>query len=138
MKQRQPVGSVYQDMADPCRIGLPVEVIEMPTIKVEQSLLKKLQQRHGIENKPELMAEQLPLLGTDIDRCDDEMLEIEIFPDRPDLLSGETLAHAIRLLGADLLIFQYLFAATITKNFLSFQEIVLISCSRLKLGKYNA
>ena len=87
---------VYQDMADPCHIGLPAEVIEMPTIKVEQSLLKKLQRRHDIESDPELIADQLPLLGTDIDRCDDEMLEIEIFPDRPDLLSGETLAHAIR------------------------------------------
>ena len=75
------MGFVYRDMADPCHIGLLAEVIEMPTIKVEQSLLKKLQQRHDIESNPELIADQLPLLGTDIDRCDDEMLEIEIFPD---------------------------------------------------------
>jgi phenylalanyl-tRNA synthetase beta chain len=42
------------------------------------------------------MAIELPLLGTDIDTCDENTLDIEIFPDRPDLLSGETLAKAIR------------------------------------------
>jgi len=68
----------------------------MPTIKIEQSLLTRLQLRHGIEHQPSRIAEELPLLGTDIDLCDDSMLEIEIFPDRPDLLSAETLAHAIR------------------------------------------
>ena len=37
----------------------------------------------------------MPLLGTDIDACTEETLDIEIFPDRPDLLSGETLAFAM-------------------------------------------
>ncbi len=68
----------------------------MPTIKVEQELLSKIQAKHGIEHEFNRLVDELPLLGTDIDRCDAEMLEIEIFPDRPDLLSGETLAHAIR------------------------------------------
>ena len=35
------------------------------------------------------------MLGTDIDACTEEQLDIEIFPDRPDLLSGETLAYAM-------------------------------------------
>ena len=39
---------------------------------------------------------RLPLLGTDIDRCDEEVLDIEIFPNRPDLLSAETLSFAMR------------------------------------------
>ena len=34
-------------------------------------------------------------LGTDIDSCNEQTLDIEIFPDRPDLLSGETLAHSM-------------------------------------------
>ena len=75
----------------------------MPTISVPQSLLTALLKKHGISHDVEQMGEQLPLLGTDIDNCDKETLDIEIFPDRPDLLSGETLAHAIRpfLHGSD-------------------------------------
>jgi len=51
---------------------------------------------HGLEHDIEILAEQLPLMGTDIDKCDTDVLDIEIFPDRPDLLSGETLAFALR------------------------------------------
>ena len=46
----------------------------------------------GYEHDIEQINDQLPLLGTDIDACTEEQLDIEIFPDRPDLLSGETLA----------------------------------------------
>ncbi|DAC53013.1 MAG TPA: phenylalanine--tRNA ligase subunit beta [Candidatus Poseidoniaceae archaeon] len=68
----------------------------MPTISVEQKLIEKLLKKHGHRHDIPKLAEQLPLLGTDIDRCDDEILDIEIFPNRPDLLSGETLSRAIR------------------------------------------
>ena len=68
----------------------------MPTISVEQSLLKVLLAKHGLTHDIAQMDLQLPLLGTDIDVCDDSNLTIEIFPDRPDLLSGETLARAMR------------------------------------------
>ena len=68
----------------------------MPTISVEQSLLKALLAKHGLTHDIAQMDLQLPLLGTDIDVCDDSNLTIEIFPDRPDLLSGETLARAMR------------------------------------------
>lgn len=68
----------------------------MPTISVEQELLRQLLKKHGIEHDIEQMDDRLPLLGTDIDACNEQLLEIEIFPDRPDLLSGETLARAIR------------------------------------------
>jgi phenylalanyl-tRNA synthetase beta chain len=34
-------------------------------------------------------------MGTDIDTCDENTLDIEIFPDRPDLLSPETLFHGM-------------------------------------------
>ena len=51
--------------------------------------------QQGFEHDVDEVNEQLPLLGTDIDACTEELLDIEIFPDRPDLLSGETLAVAM-------------------------------------------
>ena len=68
----------------------------MPTISVEQSLITSLLAKHDIINDVEVLSNELPLLGTDIDNCTTEVLDIEIFPNRPDLLSGETLSRAIR------------------------------------------
>jgi phenylalanyl-tRNA synthetase beta chain len=68
----------------------------MPTISVPQSLLRSLMEQHGHDHNLEQVNEHLPLLGTDIDACTEETLDIEIFPDRPDLLSGETLGFAMR------------------------------------------
>ena len=68
----------------------------MPTISVNQDLIAKLLSIHGLEHDIKQISDQLPLLGTDIDRCDEDILDIEIFPNRPDLLSGETLSRAIR------------------------------------------
>jgi phenylalanyl-tRNA synthetase beta chain len=34
-------------------------------------------------------------IGCDIDSCNENTLEVEIFPDRPDMLSAETLAHTM-------------------------------------------
>lgn len=68
----------------------------MPTISVDQKLLASLLSKHGCTHDVADIDHRLPLLGTDIDRCDDEVLDIEIFPNRPDLLSTETLGLAIR------------------------------------------
>ena len=68
----------------------------MPTISIDQSLIAQLLNRHGLDNDVTRMADELPLLGTDVDACNDQTLDIEIFPDRPDLLSGETLTRAMR------------------------------------------
>ncbi len=68
----------------------------MPTISIDQDLIASLLGKHGIKNDIERMADELPLLGTDIDDCNEHTLDIEIFPDRPDLLSGETLTRAMR------------------------------------------
>lgn len=67
----------------------------MPTINVEQSLLRKLVESRGRVHNVDDMAFRLPLMGTDIDTCDEDVLDIEIFPDRPDLLSPETLFHGM-------------------------------------------
>ncbi len=53
-------------------------------------------EKHGFVHDIEVLSNRLPLLGTDIDSCTESILDIEIFPNRPDLLSGETLARAIR------------------------------------------
>ena len=68
----------------------------MPTISVDQNLIEKLLSQHGYKHDVNQLSDKLPLIGTDIDRCDNETLDIEIFPNRPDLLSGETLSRAIR------------------------------------------
>ena len=67
----------------------------MPTINVEQSILREFVESCGRVHNVEDMAFRLPLMGTDIDTCDEEILDIEIFPDRPDLLSAETLFHGM-------------------------------------------
>lgn len=68
----------------------------MPTISVEQQLLASLIANHGCTHDIADVDHRLPLLGTDIDTCNDEVLDIEIFPNRPDLLSAETLSIAMR------------------------------------------
>ena len=68
----------------------------MPTISDDQKQLASLLSRHGCQHDIADVDHRLPLLGTDIDRCDEEVLDIEIFPNRPDLLSAETLSLAMR------------------------------------------
>ena len=52
----------------------------MPTISVEQRVLEALMSDAGHVHNVASLEEQLPLLGTDIDRCDEVTLDIEIFP----------------------------------------------------------
>ena len=80
-------------MTDLCHTGLQGDL--MPTINVEQSLLRKFVESKGRKHDIEDLAFRLPLMGTDIDTCDENTLDIEIFPDRPDLLSPETLFHGM-------------------------------------------
>ncbi len=80
-------------MTDLCRTGLQGDL--MPTINVEQSLLRRFVESRGRKHDIEDLAFRLPLMGTDIDTCDEDTLGIEIFPDRPDLLSPETLFHGM-------------------------------------------
>lgn len=68
----------------------------MPTITVQQKTLQMLLELQGLTHDIKEIPDRLPLLGTDIDSCDSDQLVIEIFPDRPDLLSAETLSHSMR------------------------------------------
>ncbi len=67
----------------------------MPTITVQQDVLSTLVAACGHQHQIETLENELPLIGCDIDSCDEDTLEVEIFPDRPDMLSAETLAHTM-------------------------------------------
>ncbi len=68
----------------------------MPTINISHESLRYIQSRYDIVHDPQLLVERLGLIGCSVESCDDESIEIEVFPDRPDMLSAETLAHVIR------------------------------------------
>jgi len=42
------------------------------------------------------LLQKIPMIGAEIDKVDDESISVEFFPDRPDLLSVEGLARAMR------------------------------------------
>ncbi|MDG1525778.1 MAG: phenylalanine--tRNA ligase subunit beta [Candidatus Thalassarchaeaceae archaeon] len=68
----------------------------MPTVTFDHATLRAIQSRHGVEHDPWLWEEKLSNIGCVVEECDSNEIEIEIFPDRADLLSPETLAHAAR------------------------------------------
>ena len=68
----------------------------MPTVTFDHATLRAIQTRHGVEHDPWLWEQQLSNIGCVVEECDSSEIEIEIFPDRADLLSPETMAHAAR------------------------------------------
>ena len=94
----------------------------MPTISVDQNLLSSLLSKHGCQHDIDDVDHRLPLLGTDIDRCDEETLDIEIFPNRPDLLSAETRERLF----------------TFMKDAAHNKEKCLTVDTELELAKYNS
>jgi len=65
----------------------------MPVITVDIDDLHGLL---GASIEKETLLERIPMLGADIERVDGTELSIEFFPDRPDLLSVEGVARALR------------------------------------------
>ena len=63
----------------------------MPTITVNKKIFEQLV---GKKVSLELIKERLPMLGTSLEKADEEELVVEIFPNRPDLLSEQGLARA--------------------------------------------
>ncbi|MDP6325108.1 MAG: phenylalanine--tRNA ligase subunit beta, partial [Candidatus Thalassarchaeaceae archaeon] len=68
----------------------------MPTVTFDHATLRAIQARHGVDHDPWLWEEKLSNIGCVVEECDSSEIEIEIFPDRADLLSPETMAHAAR------------------------------------------
>lgn len=69
---------------------------KIPTVKFEHSVIKYLQLKEGITHDPTLWKDCLSDIGCVVEECDEESVEIEVFPDRPDLLSAETMSFATR------------------------------------------
>ena len=63
----------------------------MPVITLQYEDLEKLT---GIDR--ENIIKRVPMIGADIERIEDEYIDIEFFPDRPDLYSVEGIARAMR------------------------------------------
>ena len=68
----------------------------MPTLKFNHSILQYMQDKNGITYNSEEWVEKMPSIGCVVEENDEEGIEIEIFPDRTDLLSHETIARAAR------------------------------------------
>ncbi len=68
----------------------------MPTISLKNSILELIQQNHNSNYESEDWVARLSQIGCVVEGADDEQIEIEVFPDRPDLLSHETMARAAR------------------------------------------
>ena len=68
----------------------------MPTLDFKHSILGYLQGINGIEHKWEEWSEWLPEIGCPVDSNDEVSVEVEVFPDRPDLFSHETISRASR------------------------------------------
>lgn len=65
----------------------------MPVISLDYNDLIALL---GFETSREELLEKIPMIGADIDRVEGDVLNIEFFPDRPDLYSIEGIARALR------------------------------------------
>jgi phenylalanyl-tRNA synthetase beta chain len=63
----------------------------MPVITLQYNDLEKLT---GTDK--ETIIKRVPMIGADIERIEDESIDIEFFPDRPDLYSVEGVARAMR------------------------------------------
>ncbi|MEM0332816.1 MAG: phenylalanine--tRNA ligase subunit beta, partial [Archaeoglobaceae archaeon] len=63
----------------------------MPVITLYLNELEKL-----VGERKEKIIEKLPMLGCDIERIEEDHIDVEFFPNRPDLYSVEGVARALR------------------------------------------
>jgi len=63
----------------------------MPTVTLNKEVFKKLV---GKEMTDEELRERIPMIGTDLESVGETTIEVEIFPNRPDLLSEQGFARA--------------------------------------------
>ena len=68
----------------------------MPTIKLQHSQLGDIQKFNGHIYDASRWVSDLSQIGVVVENSTDSEIEIEVFPDRPDLLSHENLARAAR------------------------------------------
>jgi phenylalanyl-tRNA synthetase beta chain len=63
---------------------------------LSHSLLRSIQAENGTKYDSDDWLERLSQIGCVVEGSNEESIEIEVFPDRPDLLSHETMARAAR------------------------------------------
>ena len=63
---------------------------------MSHSLLRSIQAENGAEYNSVDWLERLSQIGCVVEGSNEESIDIEVFPDRPDLLSHETMARAAR------------------------------------------
>ena len=68
----------------------------MPTLKFNHSILEYLHKINGGKYDSKDWEKRMPSIGCVVEENDEEGIEIEIFPDRTDLLSHETISRAAR------------------------------------------
>ena len=68
----------------------------MPTISLQHSVIERIQRINNFNHQRERWPDFLPDIGCPVEEFNDEEIEIEVFPDRPDLLGHETMARAAR------------------------------------------
>ena len=68
----------------------------MPTLKFNHNILEYLHEINGVKYDSNDWEKRMPSIGCVVEENDEEGIEIEIFPDRPDLLSHETISRAAR------------------------------------------
>lgn len=68
----------------------------MPTLDFKHSIIEYIQNINGVEHRGEDWTDWLPKIGCPVEQNDQDSIEVEVFPDRPDLLSHETIARASR------------------------------------------
>jgi len=64
----------------------------MPTINLDRKVLDKLV---GKKLSDSVLMEKIPMLGTSLESIDDNEIVIEVFPNRPDMLSEQGFARAL-------------------------------------------
>ena len=68
----------------------------MPTLKFNHSILEYLHKINGTKYDSKDWEKRMPSIGCVVEENNEEGIEIEIFPDRTDLLSHETISRAAR------------------------------------------
>jgi hypothetical protein len=61
----------------------------MPTVTFEHQTLHILQLGANITHDPELWRDKLDKIGCVVEECDENTVEIEVFPDRPDQMLNQ-------------------------------------------------
>ena len=68
----------------------------MPTLKFNHNILEYLHEINGVKYDSKDWEKRMPSIGCVVEENGEEGIEIEIFPDRTDLLSHETISRAAR------------------------------------------